>query len=47
MLKAFLRLKLAKGNFGALGSALKLAQSADLSLSYMGFAVAEGRPCTS
>lgn len=47
VLKAFLRLKLARGNFGALGSALELSSSDDLALSYMGFAVAEARPCTS
>lgn len=46
-LTAFLRLKLAMGNFGALGSALKLARSDDLSLSYMGFALAESQPCIS
>jgi 2-polyprenyl-6-hydroxyphenyl methylase/3-demethylubiquinone-9 3-methyltransferase len=40
VLAAFLRLKIARGNFGALGAALKLAQSDDLSLSYMGFASA-------
>jgi 2-polyprenyl-6-hydroxyphenyl methylase/3-demethylubiquinone-9 3-methyltransferase len=47
VLAAFLRLKLSMGNFGALGSALKLAKSNDLSLSYMGFALAESRPCIS
>jgi 2-polyprenyl-6-hydroxyphenyl methylase / 3-demethylubiquinone-9 3-methyltransferase len=46
VLVAFLRLKLARGNFAALGSALQLAASDDLSVSYMGFAVAEERPCT-
>lgn len=39
---AFLRLKLGRGDFRGLGSALKLAKSDDLSLSYMGFAKAEG-----
>lgn len=47
VLAAFLRLKLAMGSFGALGSALKLTKSDDLSLSYMGFALAESQPCTS
>jgi hypothetical protein len=35
------------GNFGALGSTLKMAKSDDLSLSYMGFALAESQPCIS
>jgi len=40
VLAAFLRLKLARGSFGELGTTLKLAASRDLSLSYMGFALA-------
>lgn len=47
VLVAFLRLKLSRGSYAALGSALQLAASDDLSLSYMGYAVAEERPCTS
>jgi 2-polyprenyl-6-hydroxyphenyl methylase/3-demethylubiquinone-9 3-methyltransferase len=37
-LAAFARLKAARGNFAELGAALELSRSADVSLSYMGFA---------
>jgi 2-polyprenyl-6-hydroxyphenyl methylase/3-demethylubiquinone-9 3-methyltransferase len=47
VLGAFVRLKLGRGNFGGLGAALRFAHSDNLSLSYMGFALAEGSSCTS
>lgn len=46
-LVSFSRLKLGRINFGQMGRAFMLSRSADLSLSYMGYARKGDRPCAS